>query len=80
MLFFLIIPVFLFAMTISVCIHVLSELIREWYITENTSVLLIQAFSTTPALAWDSVSDLIDNFSSKITNVIDTIYQGKGSL
>lgn len=50
-----------------------TEVITKRYITENTSDQFVQAFSSTPTLPWTSVNELVDNFNSKMTNVIDTI-------
>lgn len=53
--------------------NIQTEVITKRYITENTSELFIQVFSSTPALSWVSVNELVDHFNSKITNVIDAI-------
>lgn len=47
--------------------NVQIEVILKYYITENTSVILIQAFSFTHPLSKFSVNDLVDHFSYKIT-------------
>ena len=59
--------------TISVPKSVQTKLIRKRYITENTSESFIQLFSSTPTLTGASVTELVDNFNCKITNVIDAI-------
>ncbi len=53
--------------------NVQTEVMIKRYITENTSEIFIQVFSSTHALSWVSVSGLLDNCNSKITNVIDAI-------
>ena len=35
--------------------------------------MFIQAFSSTPPLSWVSINELVDNFSCKITTIIDAI-------
>lgn len=62
-----------FESDITVCTNVQTEIISKCCITENTSDIFDAAFSSTPPLSRFSVSDLVDHFRSKITNVIDAI-------
>lgn len=62
-----------FDTTMSVHTNVQTDIITKRYITENTSEMFIQAFSSTPAPSWVSVNDLVDDFNSKITNIMDAI-------
>lgn len=49
------------------------QVITERYITENTSEIVIHAFSSTPTLSWVSVNVLVETSNSKMINVIDAI-------
>ena len=49
------------------------EVIKKRCITENTSEMFNQLFSSTETLPCGSVSELVNNFNSKMLNVIDTI-------
>ena len=57
-----------FESTISVHTKVQTEVI-----TENTAEIFNQVFSSAPTLPWVSVNELVDNFNSEITDVIDAI-------
>ena len=62
-----------FESAISMHTNVQTKVITKRCITENTSEIFIQAFSSSPALSWVSVNELVDEFNSKTTNVIDAI-------
>lgn len=62
-----------FESTIFMHKNVQTEVITKWHITENTSEIFAHTFSAIPSGSWVSVNDLVDNFNSKIANVIDTI-------
>lgn len=53
--------------------NTLSEVITRRCISENTSELFIQTFSSTPVLSGVSVNELVDLFNIKTKNVIDAI-------
>ncbi len=58
---------------ISVTTESRSVSIRKRCINENTSVLFMEAISSTPSISADSVDLLLDSFNSKVKNVIDDI-------
>lgn len=58
---------------ISVCTNDQTEIISKRFITENTSDIFNAAFSSTPPLSGFSVSDFVDDFRPKMTNVTDAI-------
>ena len=62
-----------FGSTISLHTTEKTKVIKKRYITENTSEKCIQAFSLSPLLPCISVNELVGNFNSKNTNIIDTI-------
>ncbi len=62
-----------FESTISVHTNVRREVITKRCITENTSERFNQVFSPTPVLSWASVNELVNDFNSKITNVMDAV-------
>lgn len=43
------------------------------YINDNTSALFTQAFGPLPALPSAPVGDLVNNFSSNVVTIIDSI-------
>ncbi len=48
-----------------------SVTVRKRCINENTSVLFMEAISSTPSISTDYVDILLDSFNSKVKNVID---------
>ena len=69
-----------FECDLSVNKNVQSEFISKRYITENTSDQFIQAFSTTAPLSRFSANDLVEDFTLKITNIIDAIAPMKSKV
>uniref|UniRef100_A0A3B3DTS3 Reverse transcriptase domain-containing protein n=3 Tax=Oryzias melastigma TaxID=30732 RepID=A0A3B3DTS3_ORYME len=63
--------------TIPVHTNVLREEITKRYITENTSEMFNQIFSLTPPLSGDSVNELVNNFNSNMSNIMDSIAPSK---
>ncbi len=62
-----------FDILISVTTESRSVSVRKRCINENTSVLFMEAISSTPRISADSVDLLLDSFNSKVKNVIDDI-------
>ena len=48
-------------------------MVTKRYVTESTSDIFIEAFSSTPPLTRFSVDDLVHHFTSKIEDVIDAM-------
>ena len=69
-----------FESVISMYTNVRTEVVTKRYITENTSETFIQAFSSTSLHSWVSVDELVEYFSSKVTNVIDAIAPAKRKI
>ena len=62
-----------FEMSVTDVIHTRSDVTLRRYINENTCTSFIQAFLATPALTPNPVSNLVDTFNAKLTNIIDAI-------
>uniref|UniRef100_A0AAQ5X7A8 Reverse transcriptase domain-containing protein n=1 Tax=Amphiprion ocellaris TaxID=80972 RepID=A0AAQ5X7A8_AMPOC len=62
-----------FESTVSVQSTVFTEVTKKRCITESTSEIFNQAFSSTPALSWGLVDELIGSFNAKIVYIMDAI-------
>ncbi len=60
-----------FDILISVTTESRSVTVRKRCINGNTSVLIMEAISSTPSISADSVDLLLDSFNSKVRNVVD---------
>ncbi len=80
MLLCLIMPVYSLKALSLLCTNVRKDVITKCCIAENTSERYNQVFSSTPLLSWASVSELVDDFNSKISNVTDAIAPTKVTL
>ena len=60
-------------LNITPAIHIRTQTVKKRHINESTSALFMETISLSPSFSSASVNNLLDNFHSKILNVIDAV-------